>query len=211
VKILQWFPFALLLFLVPDALAQGTDLPARLRSAIQRFVDEKEISGAVALVGDANGILALEVVGRSELEGGRPMRPDTLFRIASMTKPITAIGVMILLEGGKLSLDDPVEKHLPEFSGQMMLGYQQADSYIARRPARPITLRDLLTPHLGPARRPPARLARARREARDHARRSLREQRASPTLVRARQPLVVQQCRDQHPGPGDRGCVRDEL
>jgi CubicO group peptidase (beta-lactamase class C family) len=62
-----------------------------------------------------------------------------------MTKPITAIGVMILLQEGKLSLDDPVEKHLPEFSGQMMLGYQQGDSYIARRPARPITLRDLLT------------------------------------------------------------------
>ena len=143
--IFRCLPIALLLGLAPDAPAQGTDLPARVRSAMQRFVDEKEIGGAVAMVGDANGILALECVGRREVEGDLPMRPDTLFRIASMTKPITAIGVMILVEEGKLSLDDPVEKHLPEFSGQMMLGYHQGDAYIAACPSRPITLRDLLT------------------------------------------------------------------
>ena len=142
---LRALAFALALGLAPVALGQGTDLPARVRSALQRFVDEKEIGGAVGLVGDAGGILALETVGRREVEGNLPMRPDTLFRIASMTKPITAIAVMMLLEEGKLSLDDPVEKHLPAFAGQMMLGYRQGDSYIASRPSRPITLRDLLT------------------------------------------------------------------
>jgi CubicO group peptidase (beta-lactamase class C family) len=121
------------------------DLPSRVRSAMQRFVDEKEIAGTVALVGNADGVLVLEAVGRREIEGDLPMKADTLFRIASMTKPITAIAIMILVDKGKLKLDDPVEKHLPEFAGQMMLGYRQGDSYIAKRPSRPITLRDLLT------------------------------------------------------------------
>ena len=136
---------AFVTLLGPVALAQGGDLPPRVRSAMQRFVDEKEISGAVGLVGDASGILALEAVGRREVEGDLPMRPDTVFRIASMTKPITAIAAMILVEEGKLSIDDPVEKHLPAFAGQMRLGYHQGDAYIASRPSRPITLRDLLT------------------------------------------------------------------
>ena len=143
-KILRCLSVALLLG-PALAFAEGPDLPGRVRSAIRRFVDEKEVGGAVAMVGDANGVLALEAVGLRELEGDQPMRADTLFRIASMTKPITAIGVMILVEEGKLSIDDPVEKHLPEFSGQMMLGYRQGDAYIASRPPRPITLRDLLT------------------------------------------------------------------
>jgi CubicO group peptidase (beta-lactamase class C family) len=62
-----------------------------------------------------------------------------------MTKPITGIAVMMLVEEGKLGLDDPVVKHLPEFAGQMMLGWQQGDSYIAKKPARAITIRDLMT------------------------------------------------------------------
>jgi CubicO group peptidase (beta-lactamase class C family) len=127
------------------ALGQESALPNRVRSSLQPFVSDREIAGAVALVGDATGVLALEAVGLAEVEGARSMRPDTLFRIASMTKPITGIAVMILVEEGKLGLNDPVAKHLPEFSGQMMLGWRQGDAYIAKRAARPITLRDLLT------------------------------------------------------------------
>jgi CubicO group peptidase (beta-lactamase class C family) len=131
--------------LAASALGQGDDLPDKVRSAMQRFVDEKEIAGAVAMVGNADGVLAIETVGRRELEGDLPMKPDTLFRIASMTKPITAVAIMILVDEGKLKLDDPVEKYLPDFAGQMMLGYRQGDTYIAKKPSRPITLRDLLT------------------------------------------------------------------
>jgi CubicO group peptidase (beta-lactamase class C family) len=73
------------------------------------------------------------------------MPVDALFRIASMTKPITAIGIMILQEEGKLSVDDPVEKHLPEFRGQRLVASRDADSVTLKKPSRPITLRDLLT------------------------------------------------------------------
>ena len=67
------------------------------------------------------------------------MRSDTLFRIASMTKPITAIGIMILVDEGKLAVDDPVEKHLPEFRGQMLVAEQSGDTITLKKPSRPIT------------------------------------------------------------------------
>jgi CubicO group peptidase (beta-lactamase class C family) len=136
---------SLLLAAGGPAFGQDAGLSGRVRSAMKRFVDEGEIAGAVAVVGDAKGVLAIEAVGLREVEGSAPMRPDTLFRIASMTKPITGIAVMMLIEEGKLGLDDPVAKHLPSFAGQMKLGWHQADAFIAERPSRPITLRDLLT------------------------------------------------------------------
>jgi CubicO group peptidase (beta-lactamase class C family) len=73
------------------------------------------------------------------------MPKDALFRIASMTKPITAVGILILADEGKLSVDDRVEKHLPEFRGQMLVAERGADRLVLTKPKRPITLRDLLT------------------------------------------------------------------
>ena len=88
------------------------------------------------------------------------MRPDTLFRIASMTKPITAIGIMMLADEGKLAVDDPVEKHLPEFRGQMLVaGAVRATTITLKKPPRPITLRDLLTHTSGLPGTPPPGLA----------------------------------------------------
>ena len=81
------------------------------------------------------------------------MEKDTLFRIASMTKPITAIGIMILADEGKLSPDDDVAKYLPEFTGQMLVGRERGkDTVTLKKPARPVKLRDLLT-HTGGHRR----------------------------------------------------------
>ena len=87
------------------------------------------------------------------------MRSDTLFRIASMTKPITAIGIMMLVDEGKLAVDDPVEKHLPEFRGQMLVADQSGDTITLKKPPRPITLRDLLTHTSGLPGTPPPGLA----------------------------------------------------
>jgi CubicO group peptidase (beta-lactamase class C family) len=144
-RFLIFTPLLALMAPTVSALGQSEPSSSRVRAAIQRFIDEKEISGAVAVVGDERGIVAIEAVGLRDLEANLPMRPDTLFRIASMTKPITAVAVMILVDEGKLKLDDPVETLLPAFHGQMKLGYRQAETYIAARPSRPITLRDLLT------------------------------------------------------------------
>src|SRR5712691_1969025 len=128
---------------------------AEIRTKMQAFVDDGELAGAVTVVGRKDGVIHLEAVGSLNLESKEPMPKDALFRIASMTKPITAIGIMILVDEGKLSIEDPVEKHLPEFRGQMLiagrikeaifLDKQIADALILKKPSRPITLLDLLT------------------------------------------------------------------
>jgi CubicO group peptidase (beta-lactamase class C family) len=143
---------------VPAA-AQSTDLAIRIRARMKEFVAQGQISGSVTLVGRSDGVASLEAVGLRSIEDGLPMRPDTLFRIASMTKPVTAIGVMMLVEEGKLALDDPVEKHLPEFLGQMMVAERSGDTVTLKKPPRAITLRDLLTHTSGLPSAPPPGLS----------------------------------------------------
>lgn len=85
--------------------------------AIQARVDAGEIAGAVTLVADSDGILHEECTGFADVASGRPMKPDTVFFIASMSKPVTGAAVMMLVDEGRLGLDEPVEKYLPEFAG----------------------------------------------------------------------------------------------
>lgn len=117
---------------------------AAIRPRMQQFVDQGEVAGAVTLVGRHDRIVSLEAVGFQDLEAKRPMRTDSIFRIASMTKPITAIGIMILVDEGKLAIDDTVEKYLPEFRGQQ-LAVKTNNTVTLKSPSRPITLKDLLT------------------------------------------------------------------
>ena len=118
---------------------------ARIRPALQQFVDKHVIAGTVTVVGTGKGIVQLEAVGSLRLDATTPMPKDALFRIASMTKPITGVGIMILADKGKLSVEDPVEKYLPEFKGQMLVEKRTAERLTLKKPARPITLRDLPT------------------------------------------------------------------
>jgi CubicO group peptidase (beta-lactamase class C family) len=121
-----------------------------LKSELQKLIDHGEIAGAVALVGRRGAVGALEVVGQADLAAHRPMRADTMFRIASMTKIATAVAVMMLEDDGKLTVDDPVQKHLPEFRGQKMLKGDPAalaagGPFSLVDPPRPITIKDLIT------------------------------------------------------------------
>src|SRR5262245_27607813 len=100
-------PFAFaLVALVP---AYGDDRGATpVRARMQAFVDQGEIAGAVTVVGRKDAVLSHEAVGFQDLENRTSMAKNALFRIASMTKPVTAIGVMILANEGKLKVEDPV-------------------------------------------------------------------------------------------------------
>jgi CubicO group peptidase (beta-lactamase class C family) len=118
---------------------------ANVRERMQAFVEEGEISGAVTVIGRKDGIVSIEAVGSTHLGAESPMGRDRLFRIASMTKPITAIAIMILAEEGKLSVEDAVEKHLPEFKGQLLVAEKTLDNLKLKKPSRVITIRDLLT------------------------------------------------------------------
>ena len=114
-------------------------------AALQTFVDQKQLAGAVALVWSGGRLVCHDAIGLADLESGRPMAKDSLFWIASMTKPITALGVLMLVEEGKLALEDPVEKHLPEFRGQRLLKEKTDSQTVLVKPARPVTVKDLLT------------------------------------------------------------------
>ena len=111
----------------------------KIRERMQGFVDQKIIAGAVTVIGSKDGVASLEAVGLQKIETKQPMPKDALFRIASMTKPITAMGIMILQEEGKLSVDDLVEKHLPEFRGQRLTASREGDTVTLKKPSRAIT------------------------------------------------------------------------
>jgi CubicO group peptidase (beta-lactamase class C family) len=145
-------PSVFLLLLLPALVlagpAQAADLDTSklgaIGSRLEKFVESGDLCGAVAVVGNSKTVTAIATAGKLRLDG--PAMPkDALFRIASMTKPITAVGIMILADEGKLAVTDPVEKHLPEFKDQMLVAERGKDRLVLKKPARPITLRDLLT------------------------------------------------------------------
>jgi CubicO group peptidase (beta-lactamase class C family) len=140
-SVLVFAAFAAPLFAQADRFAPVT-------GRFEKFVADGDTAGAVLLVGTNDGVKYLKSVGLREATApDSKMTDDTLFRIASMTKPVTALGIMILQDEGKLSVDDPVEKHLPEFKGQrMVVGEDKEKKTVTLgAPPRPIKLRDLLT------------------------------------------------------------------
>jgi CubicO group peptidase (beta-lactamase class C family) len=104
-----------LLLLVPPSQADRLDAAFR---GVREAVEKDEIPGAIALVARGGKVLREEACGTSDLEGRVPFAKNTLCWIASITKPVTTAAAMKLVDAGKLSLDDPVEKHLPEFAAQ---------------------------------------------------------------------------------------------
>jgi CubicO group peptidase (beta-lactamase class C family) len=88
---------------------------ARIPVRMKKFVEQGTIAGVVTLIARRGQVVSLEAVGYQDLESRKPMQADTIFDIRSVTKPITAIGIMVLMEEGKLTLNEPIEKYLPEF------------------------------------------------------------------------------------------------
>ncbi|MEO5961392.1 MAG: serine hydrolase domain-containing protein [Opitutaceae bacterium] len=118
---------------------------AGVPASLQPFVEQGEIAGAVALLADKDKVLHLSAVGQSDLAAGRKMQTDDFFWIASMTKPTVAVCIAILVDEGKLAFDDPLEKHLPEFRNLWLVSEQSPERRMLVKPARAITLRDVLT------------------------------------------------------------------
>jgi len=126
--------FSICLILLPAASAQ-----------MDRFIADQTVAGAVTLVARGDKTLEFRALGMADIEAGRAMQKDTIFQIMSMTKPFTAIGIMMLAEEGKLALRDPVEQYLPEFRGQQVVSNVGPDAARLRVPDHPITIRDLMT------------------------------------------------------------------
>ncbi len=121
----------------------GVALDTNLREAVER----KDVPGVVALVTDRKRVLYQSAFGVADVATGRPLTADALFRIASMTKPIASVALMQLVEQGRVGLDDPAEKYLPELAGlQVFESFDAATgAYVLRPASRPATVRHFLT------------------------------------------------------------------
>jgi CubicO group peptidase (beta-lactamase class C family) len=122
-----------------------TKAPSSDKAGLQPFVDKHELAGAVALVADTDRVLSVEAVGFADVAGASPMRPDTIFWIASQLKGMTAAAVMMLVDEGKIALDEAVEKYLPEFRGQMVVAEKGDEHVLLKKPVHPITIREVLS------------------------------------------------------------------
>jgi CubicO group peptidase (beta-lactamase class C family) len=136
---------------------QGT-----IQRAIQAHVDAGSLAGAAALVWRGGAVVHRSATGRRDLETGLPVAPDTIFRIASMTKPITTVAALMLLEEGRFALDTPITRAAPELARLRVLRDPEGSLEDAVDAERPITFGDLLTHrsgltygefHRGPVRR----------------------------------------------------------
>src|SRR5690242_2913102 len=132
-----------------DDLGFAPDRMPRIREAVQRHVDAGEVSGAVTLVVRRGRIAQFEAYGLQDLESKKPMPKDGIFRLASMSKPITAAAVMMMIEEGKVRLTDPVSRFIPEFKGAKVAvarpGRGAVPEFDVVSATRDITVRDLLT------------------------------------------------------------------
>lgn len=134
----------------PAAMGFSAERLDRVDKALQGYVDRKEVAGAVALIARSGKVVYHKSFGHRDVEAKAPMSQEVIFRIASMTKPITSVGLMQLWEQGRFQLRDPLSKFLPEFSKmRVALPIEPADA--ARGPfktveaATPITIQQLLT------------------------------------------------------------------
>jgi CubicO group peptidase (beta-lactamase class C family) len=129
----------------PEAVGLSSERLKRLSDALRAYVKEGKLPGGVALVARKGKVAYLEAFGQRDVEAGAAMREDTLFRIASQTKALVSVGVMVLQEEGRLLISDPVGKYLPEFRETTVAVPKQGGGYDVVKAKRQITVRDLLT------------------------------------------------------------------
>lgn len=128
----------------PESVGLSSERLERIASAVQQEIDGKRIAGAVTLVIRHGKVAWFKAQGMQDREAGKPMPTDAMFRICSMTKPITTVAAMMLYEEGKFLLDDPVSKYLPEFKDMKVL-VKPAEGQRYTIPAtKEITIRDLM-------------------------------------------------------------------
>jgi CubicO group peptidase (beta-lactamase class C family) len=140
------FRFAVCACLLASRCSTTSAQEAReIKTVLAPFVKEHVLAGAVVVVADRAGVLCKQAVGFADVAGGIPMRGDALFWIASQSKPITAVALMTLVDEGRVRLDDPIEKYLPEFGGLWLAAERDREHVLLRRPSRKVTVRDTLS------------------------------------------------------------------
>jgi CubicO group peptidase (beta-lactamase class C family) len=129
----------------PDQLGFSKPRLERLSEVLDQYVRDKRLAGGVVLVARHGRIAYLHAFGMRDVESKSPMQADAIFRIASQTKALVSVGIMMLMEDGRLLLNDPVGKYIPQYMKTKVAVAKEGGGYDVVDARRPITIRDLLT------------------------------------------------------------------
>jgi CubicO group peptidase (beta-lactamase class C family) len=141
-------PAILIAYELPTAAPEAVGLSAEklkdVKTAMQKLVDNNRIAGGVFVVARRGKVVQFEACGMMDIEAAKPMKRDTIFRFFSMSKPITTVAAMMLYEQGKIKLDDPVSKYIPQFKGLKVVADPDAEEIEKVAANREMTVRDLM-------------------------------------------------------------------
>ena len=129
----------------PESLGMSTEKLGAIKTNLQPLIDEHKVPGFVTVVARKGKVVHFEAFGSMDVEREKAMRPDTIFRMYSMTKPVTGAAVMILVQEGKLAVADPLSKYIPEFAEMKVFVQNEAGASNTVPANKPITIEHLLT------------------------------------------------------------------
>lgn len=129
----------------PEDVGLSSERLGRVDAAMRAYVDNGKLPGVQTLISRQGQVVHHDCYGSTDVEAGTPVTPDTLYRIYSMTKPITSVGLMMLYERGDFLLENPVGRFLPEFADMQVWSGGTADEPQTRPAARPVSVHDMLT------------------------------------------------------------------
>jgi CubicO group peptidase (beta-lactamase class C family) len=130
----------------PESVGMSTQRLGRLKSEMQALVDRNQLPGVVTMVAKDGKVVEFEVAGKRDVESGAPLQKDSIFRIYSMSKPITGVAMMMLFEEGKWQLNDPVSKHIPEFANLKVAKVNPQNGAVTQvAPDHAMTMRELMS------------------------------------------------------------------
>ena len=130
----------------PEQVGFSSERLQRLDAAMQQKVDEKQFAGIVTILARHGKVVEFKTYGKKDLATGAPMEKDTIFRIYSMTKPVTGAAMMMLYEEGKWQPDDPISKYIPEFANlKVFKGVDNSGEPVLEDPVHPPTMLQLMT------------------------------------------------------------------
>ena len=127
---------------VPEDVGVSAERLEEIAPALQGYVDKGQLPGFLTVIARKGKIAHFETIGMQDVENKKPVELDTIFRIYSMSKPITSVAVMILYDEGRLQLDDPVEMYIPAFKGMKVFNKEQTETHAAKNK---MTVKHLLT------------------------------------------------------------------
>ena len=128
----------------PESVGMSSEKLAKVSASLKGFVDDEKVSGAIAIVVRKGRVVYFQSFGSRDVEAGKPMEKDSILRFYSMTKPITTVAAMTLVEEGKLELDADVTRYVSQFKQLKVLQSKQGDELQVAELDRPVTIRDLM-------------------------------------------------------------------